>query len=179
LCLTLRFFYSRVGNSSKRWDCSENPNHIGGSMFQGASTINLDAKGRLAVPTRHRDALQNQGAGKLVLTAHPDSCLLLYPYAAWEPIRAKVMGFPSIDRQASLWKRLLVGFAEEVELDAAGRVLISPELRSFAALEKRVMMVGQGSHFEIWNLEAWNKQLEQITAQDINALPPGMENFSL
>ncbi|HMJ49075.1 MAG TPA: hypothetical protein VK440_00685 [Burkholderiales bacterium] len=66
-----------------------------------------------------------------------------------------------------------------MELDAAGRVLISPELRSFAALEKRVMMVGQGSHFEIWNLEAWNKQLEQITVQDLNALPPGMENFSL
>jgi MraZ protein len=89
------------------------------------------------------------------------------------------MGFPSLDRQASLWKRLLVGFAEEVELDAVGRVLISPELRTFAALEKRVMMVGQGSHFEIWSLEAWNKQLEQITAQGNNTLPPGMENFSL
>ncbi len=148
-------------------------------MFQGASAIILDAKGRLAVPTRHRDALQNQSTEKLVLTAHPDSCLLLYPYAAWEPIRAKVMEFPSLDRQASVWKRLLVGFAEEVELDAAGRVLISPELRAFAALEKRVMMVGQGSHFEIWSLEAWNRQLEQFTMQGDNTLPPGMENFSL
>jgi MraZ protein len=148
-------------------------------MFQGASAIILDVKGRLAVPTRHRDALQNQSTGKLVLTAHPDSCLLLYPFAAWEPIRAKVMDFPSLDRQASVWKRLLVGFAEEVELDAAGRVLISPELRAFAALEKRVMMVGQGSHFEIWSSEAWNRQLEQFSTQGDNTLPPGMENFSL
>lgn len=148
-------------------------------MFQGASAINLDAKGRLAVPTRHRDALATRGAGKLVLTAHPDSCLLLYPRPDWDPIRAKVMSFPSLDRQANLWKRLLVGFAEEVELDAAGRVLVSPELRAFARLEKEVMMVGQGSHFEIWNLDSWNKQLEQITAQGSSPLPAGMENFSL
>jgi MraZ protein len=147
-------------------------------MFQGASAINLDAKGRMAVPTRHRDALAPNG-NRLVLTAHPDSCLLLYPQPAWEPIRAKVMGFPSLDRQASLWKRLLVGFAEEVELDAAGRLLISPELRGFANIEKNVMFVGQGSHFEIWGVEAWNKHLELLTAGGNPVLPPGMENFSL
>jgi MraZ protein len=148
-------------------------------MFQGASAINLDAKGRMAVPTRHRDGLSIGGNGKLVLTAHPDSCLLLYPETAWEPIRAKVMGFPSLDRQASLWKRLLVGFAEDVELDAAGRLLISPELRGFAKIEKNVMFVGQGSHFEIWGVDAWNKHLELLTAGGNPVLAAGMENFSL
>lgn len=148
-------------------------------MFQGASAINLDAKGRMAVPTRHRETLSPNGNGGLVLTAHPDSCLLLYPIADWIPIRTKVMGFPSLDRQASLWKRLLVGFAEDVELDAAGRLLLSPELRDFAKIEKNVMLVGQGSHFEIWGADAWNEHLELLTAGGNPVLPAGMENFSL
>lgn len=147
-------------------------------MFQGATALNLDAKGRLAVPTRYRDALQSGGASKQVLTAHPHRCVLLYPAPAWEPIRARIMSFSSFDAQASLWKRLLVGFAEEVELDASGRLLISPELRKFASFEKEVMMVGQGSHFEIWSQQTWEKQLDQLSTGS-DKLPPGMENFAL
>jgi MraZ protein len=110
-------------------------------MFQGAAALSLDAKGRLTVPSRHRDALLDKSSPpRLVLTAHPDGCLLLYPAGAWEPIRARVMGFPALDARFSVWKRLLVGFAEEVEIDAAWRVLISPELRQFASLEKPVML---------------------------------------
>jgi MraZ protein len=133
----------------------------------------------MAIPTRARDPLTAGGTVKLVLTAHPDGCLLLYPLPAWEPIRQKVMAFPSLDRQASLWKRLLVGFAEEVEPDAAGRLLISPELRDFAHISRPVMFVGQGSHFEIWDLETWNQQLETLRTGGSPNLPPGMENFSL
>ena len=147
-------------------------------MFQGATALNLDAKGRLAVPTRHRDGLQPGGVGKQVLTAHPHRCVLLYPAPAWEPIRARIMSFSSFDAQTSLWKRLLVGFAEEVELDASGRLLVSPELRKFASFEKEVMMVGQGSHFEIWSQPAWEKQLDQLSTGS-DKLPPGMENFAL
>lgn len=88
------------------------------------------------------------------------------------------MSFSSFDAQASLWKRLLVGFAEEVELDASGRLLISPELRRFAGLDKQTMMVGQGSHFEIWSQESWEKQLDQLAANS-DKPPPGMENFAL
>jgi MraZ protein len=148
-------------------------------VFQGANQINLDAKGRMAVPTRAREPLTQGGTVKLVLTAHPDSCLLLYPAPAWEPIRAQVMSFPSLDRQASLWKRLLVGFAQEVEPDAAGRLLVPPELRDFAKIDRQVMFVGQGSHFEIWDLESWNAQLESLRSGGSPSLPPGMENFSL
>ena len=149
-------------------------------MFQGAAALSLDAKGRITVPSRHRDALQAasaQSPSKLVLTAHPDGCLLLYPVAAWEPIGNRVMSFPSLDARFSLWKRLLVGFAEEVEIDAAWRVLVSPELRKFANLEKPVMLVGQGSHFEIWNHDTWDKQLQKLAEQSL--LPPGMEDFAL
>ena len=148
-------------------------------MFQGATQVNLDAKGRMAIPTRSRDPLTAGGTEKLVLTAHPEGCLLLYPLPAWEPIRAKVMAFPSLDRNSNRWKRLLVGFAEEVEPDSAGRLLISPELREYAGITRAVMFVGQGSHFEIWDLEAWNAQLETLKTGGTTSLPPGMESFSL
>ena len=133
----------------------------------------------MTVPTRVRDSLTQGGTVKLVLTAHPDGCLLLYPLPAWEPIRAQVMSFPSLDRQFSVWKRLLVGFAQDVDLDTAGRLLIPPELRDFARITRQVMFVGQGSHYEIWDLEAWQKQLESLRSGGNPTLPPGMENFSL
>jgi MraZ protein len=148
-------------------------------VFQGATQINLDAKGRMSVPTKARDPLTQGGTVRLVLTAHPEGCLLLYPMPAWEPIRAKVMAFPSLDRQSNLWKRLLVGFAEDVEPDSAGRLLISPVLRDYAHITRQVMFVGQGSHFEIWDLEAWNAGLESLRTGGTPNVPPGMENFSL
>jgi MraZ protein len=116
-------------------------------VFQGATQINLDAKGRMSVPTKARDPLTQGGTVRLVLTAHPEGCLLLYPLPAWEPIRAKVMAFPSLDRQSNLWKRLLVGFAEDVEPDGAGRLLISPVLRDYAHIKRQVMFVGPGQPF--------------------------------
>ena len=147
-------------------------------MFQGASELNLDVKGRMAVPVKHRDPLSQPSAGKLVMTAHPDGCLLMYPLKHWEPIRNQVMTFPSLDRTASVWKRLLIGFAEEHVLDSNGRVLISPELRKYASIEKLVMFIGQGNHFEIWNSSAWEAQLKSLTSGEAG-LPPGTENFSL
>ncbi len=147
-------------------------------MFQGANELSLDAKGRLAVPTRHRDALQSGGAA-VVLTAHPDGCLLLYPRLAWEPIGARVQSLSSFNEQARSWQRLLVGFAEELEPDAQGRILISPALRKFAALKKDVMLVGQGSHFELWDVGLWNEMLSKAISQAASSPPPGTENFSL
>ncbi len=148
-------------------------------MFRGATALSLDAKGRLAIPARHREALHVQGEGRLVLTAHPHRCLLLYPQPEWEPIQQKIMSLPSLDKQASLLQRLLVGFAEDVEMDGAGRVLVSPVLRQFAGLEKQVMLVGQGSHFELWSEASWRAQLEEALAQADQVLPPELGNFSL
>ena len=145
-------------------------------MFQGATELSLDVKGRLAVPTRHRDALASSG---VVVTAHPDGCLLLYPRNAWEPVSAKIQALPSFNADARLWQRLMVGHAEEVAADAQGRVLISPVLRKRAALTKDVLLLGQGSHFEIWDLDHWEEKLAQALTQAGSALPPGAENFSL
>lgn len=148
-------------------------------MFRGATSLSLDAKSRLAVPTKHREALQLECAGNLVLTAHPHRCLLLYPQPAWEPIQTKMMGLSSFDKQSSALQRLLVGFAEDVTLDGAGRLLVSPVLRDFASLDKEVMLVGQGSHFELWSMGAWHTQLEQVIQSNGFAMPAELEGFSL
>ncbi len=148
-------------------------------MFQGAAALSLDAKGRLAIPARHRDALAVLCSGQLTITAHPHRCLLVYPLPAWEPIRDKVLAAPSLEARSALLKRLLVGFAREEEMDAAGRVLIAPELRQFAQLDKQVWLVGQGSHFELWSDAGWQKQQEDMLALGGDLLPPGLETFSL
>ena len=147
-------------------------------MFQGAVALNLDAKGRLAVPARHREALTVE-TGQLVLTAHPHGCLLVYPVPAWVPIRDQVLAAPGLDPMAAMLKRLLVGFAQEEGLDAAGRVLIAPSLRQFAKLEKQVWLVGQGSHFELWSDEGWQQQQQAMLALVNTGLPPGFESLAL
>ncbi|MBP9218783.1 MAG: division/cell wall cluster transcriptional repressor MraZ [Sterolibacterium sp.] len=148
-------------------------------MFQGATQLNLDAKGRMAVPARHRDALQVLGSGRLVLTAHPHRCLLLYPAPAWEPVRDRVLAVSSLDAQSALLRRLLVGNAIDTEMDAAGRLLVTPELRRYASLEKEIWLVGQGSHFEIWSEAGWQAQQDAIFALGDKLLPPGLENLAL
>lgn len=149
-----------------------------GYMFRGAAALNLDAKGRLSVPSKHRDALQAQSGGRLVMTAHPHRCLLLYPQPAWVPIEEKINSLPSFDPVASAWKRLLLGHAEEFELDGSGRLLVPPVLRELAGLEKEVMLVGQGNYFELWSKDGWSKQMDKAFAPDA-VPPPSLGEFSL
>lgn len=145
--------------------------------FQGSAELALDGKNRLAIPARHRAVLKD--TGPLVITAHPHRCLAIYPLSAWEPIREKVLAAPSLEQQSAYLKRLLVGFAREEEMDGTGRVLIAPELKKFASLDKQVVLVGQGNHFELWSEEGWQKQQEAIFALGDQLLPPGLESLSL
>lgn len=148
-------------------------------MFQGAVMLNLDAKGRMTTPARHRDALLAASAGNLVLTAHPHRCLLLYPQPAWEPIRAQILAAPSLQVESAMVRRLLVGFAEDVTMDGAGRLLISASLRQYAGLEKEIWLVGQGSHFEVWSDAGWRAQQEAIFALGDKLLPAGLDHLAL
>ena len=148
-----------------------------GGSFHGAGVITLDAKGRLAIPTRHREVLVATRK-PLVLTAHPVGCALLYQEPDWESVRTQVEKFPSFDQHASWWKRLLLGFEEHVTPDGAGRILISAALRMHAKLEREVMMVGQGRYFELWDSGVWSAKRDGALAGG-GAPPPGMEEFSL
>lgn len=148
-----------------------------GGSFHGATVITLDAKGRLAVPTRHRESLF-ASSRHLVLTAHPDGCVLIYPESAWDPVRAKVETFPAFNPQAAWWKRLLLGFEEHAAPDATGRVLVSPALRMHAKLEREATLFGQGHYFELWDHGVWSAKLASALGGTA-APPPGMEDFSL
>jgi MraZ protein len=148
-------------------------------VFRGVAHLNLDSKGRLTVPTRYREALLVRCAGRLVITADFDKCLLLYPLPDWEPIQQKLMGLSSLNPRIRDLQRQLIGYAEDIAMDAAGRVLVSPALREFAALEKNAVLVGQGNKFELWDKQKWEQALERSSGFGDGDLPPELEGFSL
>jgi MraZ protein len=148
-------------------------------MFQGAAQLNLDGKGRLAIPGRYRDALLSTCAGNLVLTVDPDGCLLVYPEPEWLPICEKLNKLSSFNPRSRALQRMLVGHAENVVMDSAGRVLISPVLRNYAALDKNVMLIGQGKKFELWDEVKWQAQQQAALALMAGDLPAELEGFSL
>lgn len=151
----------------------------GGILFRGVAQLNLDSKGRLAVPSRYREALLVRCAGRLVITADVDKCLLIYPQPDWEPIQEKLMSLSSLNPRIRDLQRQLIGYAEDIEMDAAGRILVSPALRDFAALTKSVVFVGQGNKFELWDKEKWEQVLARDKSFTDGDLPPELEGFSL
>ena len=152
-------------------------------MLRGVTQLSLDAKGRFAVPQRYRAALQADGSPdgvtRLVMTADPSRCLLLYTEAQWEPIQQKLMSLSSFNATMRALQRLLVGHADDVEMDSAGRLLVPPSLRQYAALDKRIVLVGQGNKFEIWDEGRWNEQTAAAVSFTDGGLPPELEGFSL
>lgn len=122
-------------------------------MFFGETGINLDAKGRFAIPTRYRELIDEQCAGRLVLTysAFDSGALWLYPHESWERVRDEVMGLSTWDPGHRSLQRRLVGSATPVEPDGSGRIQLPQTLRQVAGLEKRIVLLGMGGRFEIWN----------------------------
>lgn len=140
-------------------------------MFLGVNTLNLDAKGRLAIPAKHRDALAQCCASRVVVTINPhpqDQCLWLYPENEWREIARKLSRLPSMNRQNQLIQRLMLGHASELELDSQGRILLSNELRDYAGLGKRVSLVGQVHKFEIWDEQVWAGNREQWLSEALD-----------
>lgn len=142
------------------------------SVFQGASSLNLDAKGRVSVPTRHRDVLQAMAGGQLTITKHPHGCLMLFPRPEWERFRERIAQLPM---SAQWWKRIFLGNAMDVEMDATGRVLVSPELRSAAGLVREAMLLGMGQHFELWDKARYEAQEAEAMQAE---MPEAFEDFA-
>jgi MraZ protein len=124
-------------------------------MFRGATKITLDDKGRMVMPTRYREQINELSQGKLVVTVDKDQCLLIYPLPEWEQIERKLMSLPSLDATARRLQRLMVGHATDLPLDGHGRVLLPTELRDFAKLGRYGMLIGQGNRFELWDEARW------------------------
>jgi len=126
-------------------------------FFRGINSINMDIKGRLAIPKRYRESIAEASDNQLVATIDLQSpCLLIYTLDEWEVIERKLMALPNMDRKARLVQRLLLGHASEMEMDSNGRVLLPPLLREHAKLEKEAILLGQGNKFELWSKSAWD-----------------------
>ena len=149
-------------------------------MFRGVSILNLDAKGRLAIPARYREQLQACCASRLVITVDADHCLLIYPEPNWVEIERKLERLPSFNPTARKLQRLYIGHAQDVEMDAQGRVLLPPSLRSFASLDKRVALVGQSNKFELWDEDAWVGRRDQwLSEADLQQMETATDFASL
>lgn len=141
-------------------------------MFQGASSLSLDAKGRLSVPTRHRDVLAATASSQLTITKHPHGCLMVFPRPEWEKFRERLAQLPM---SAQWWKRIFLGNAMDVDMDGTGRVLISPELRAAAGLTKEAVLLGMGNHFELWGKATYDEQEAQAMQGE---MPDAFKDFS-
>ncbi len=152
-------------------------------MFRGLSSINLDAKGRMAMPARYRAALEQDAQGLLVLTIDTEQpCLLLYPHHQWEVIEAKLEALSSFNPATRRIQRLLIGHATELEMDGSGRILLPTLLREYAGLDRCVMLVGQGKKFELWGEAQWQQGREAWLKEPIDnekGIPVELQNISL
>jgi MraZ protein len=140
-------------------------------VFQGESALTLDGKGRVTVPARFREALGALCQGQMTLSKSPSRCLLLFPRPAWIEFRAKLLALPM---EADNFRRLYLGSAMDVDIDSGSRVLLSPELRAWARLDKDLMLVGMGGRMEIWDRERYLANEEATLAQP---MPDALRNL--
>lgn len=152
-------------------------------MFRGVNNLTVDAKGRMAVPTRYRERINDLSQGRLVLTIDTEeSCLLLYPLPTWKAVEEKLVALPSFNKKARRVQRLLMGHATEVDMDGHGRLLLPQPLREFAGLDKKIVLIGQGTKFEVWDEQTWIERrdswLEEDNEMDLGD-GSGLETLSL
>ena len=177
---------NKVSQSGKKWEdvgyrvwfCPKSREDVPGEVpvFNGRHALSLDAKGRLAIPTRFREKLKASCGGALVLTQHPyDLCLSLYPEPEWNRIAADVARLSDAHAAVRVLKRRFLGQAVDLEIDGNGRILVPNELRTLADLDKSVMLIGQVHRFEIWSEKGWAGQMDESLTE---TLPEEVQSLS-
>jgi len=155
------------------------PGAVHAVVFRGATKVSLDAKGRMAIPTRYRERLVTRCDGEIIVTVDKDHCLLVYPLPDWEELERKLVRLPSMNKAARRIVRIMVGYATEVDMDGSGRILVSRELRDFASLDKNAMLIGQGNKFELWDEQTWNEKRDAwLNEEDDGDMPADLESIS-
>lgn len=148
-------------------------------MFRGLFSINLDDKGRVAIPKKHRELLEQHTSDQVVLTIDTESpCLLLYPTLVWQEIELNLSQLPSFHPASKRLQRLLIGHATDLMIDKQGRILVPPLLRDYAQLEKQIMVVGQGKKIEIWSQNLWQQGCEEWMAYTQSDIPSELQSIS-
>ncbi len=149
-------------------------------MFQGSHAINMDAKGRIAIPSKQRETLMSACEGRIVMTAHTENrCVLIYPENEWAKKLPEIQAFPTYSKTALRRQRLLIGYATPWEIDANGRVLIPQTLRDYAGLEKKLLLVGMANKFELWQEESWYASVANFEPDPEEDISQAMKEFSL
>ena len=174
LWFLMTILWPLVGESVTKWLIRVTSVH----KFRGASNLTIDAKGRMVLPARYRERLAEICSGQMVVTIDTDKpCLLIYPLPDWEVVEDKINALPTFNKTARRIQRMLIGYATDVEVDGNGRMLLSAPLRSYAQLEKKVVLIGQGNRFELWDEQSW----EQLCTEDGDEgeIPPALAELSL
>ena len=151
-------------------------------QFRGISKLSIDTKGRLAMPKNHRDRLEENGVKELVVTADPSRCLVVYPKPVWEQVEKQLNELPNSSRTTRALQRLYIGYATDIELDGTGRMLLPNELREYASLDRKGVLIGQGKKFELWDERTWEieseKWKQEVSELDPADMPAELQNIS-
>ena len=150
--------------------------------FRGLSNLSVDAKGRVAMPKAHRDVLEESGVSELVVTASTSKCLSVYRKEAWDELEKTIMDTPNVkSKSIQTLQRVVVGYANMVSLDSAGRISLTAEQRRYAGIERKAMFVGQGTKFEIWDEANWEREFGLADGEkiDMSDVPDDLLNLSL
>lgn len=145
-------------------------------MFRGLYEHTIDAKGRVSLPAKFREAIVSRGSDRLVVTMDVEQCLLAYALPEWQAFEARLGALPQMDRRVRMIKRALIAGAHELQVDGNGRILIPPALRDYAALGRDVVFAGQIEHIAIWNKDSWGGVRGGI---DADALQQAMEDLGI
>ncbi|MCB1843804.1 MAG: division/cell wall cluster transcriptional repressor MraZ [Halioglobus sp.] len=140
-------------------------------MFRGVQYINMDAKGRVAVPARHREPLMAASDGKIVVTidTRGSDCLVIYPLPEWERIQRDVEALPGLKLSVQRFQRLILAHATDLELDNSGRILLPQPLRDHARLEKKLVLAGLGNKLDLWSEDLWHAERERALQESIDS----------
>lgn len=132
--------------------------------FKGGPVLTLDGKGRITVPARYRDVLMAAVNGQMMVSKTHVRCLTLFPRPVWDQFEAKLNAMAA--KGADL-RRLYIGSATEAQIDGASRVLLPPELRAWAGLERDVVFMGMGNRFELWDKSTYDAHEAKVLEQDM------------
>ena len=147
-------------------------------MFLGRYHHTIDTKGRLSIPGKYRDVLAKKYDDVLVVAKDPERCLAIHPMEEWKRLAEKIQAIPRTRQSVKDYKRFVHGEAVDCVLDKQGRILIPPELRDFAGLDREAMLVGVDDHIEVWSVERWRLKSDQMT-QNMDHIVDAIAEFGV
>lgn len=138
--------------------------------FLGEFEATLDAKGRFLLPAGFKKQLPEEETIRFVINRGFEKCLTLYPMKTWEPLFAKITGLNEFDPKQREFRRAFLNGATYVEPDSAGRILLPPNLKAYAELQKDIVLMATGDKIEIWDSNKYKQFFDSISSDALSDL---------